>query len=147
MLATEFDTCALPAFTTTHLHRNGGAANIGVSQCNVTSAAAAAYAFVTDAAYTTTPDTMCAAVSASGRTAYRYLFNQTMSTSGLGLLGAIHSINMPFVFDSYAAFGAYMRDPSWTPTAAEILFGQQVQECVVLAALALAVVVIVGTGG
>ena len=90
----------------------------------------------TDAFFTTTPDTMCAAVSASGRTAYRYLFNQTMSTSVLGYLGSFHSSNVPFVFGSFGAFGAYMGDPSWTPTAAEILLGQQIQECVVLAALA-----------
>lgn len=97
----------------------------------MTASSYAGYAFGTDTYYTTSADVLASAVADSGHTAYRYLFNQTMTTSVLRLLGSFHSLELPFIFNSYTAFGTYLGDSNWTPTAADLLLAQQIQEYVV----------------
>ena len=99
--------------------------------CNFTTSAARAVAMVTDLFFTLTAETIATAVASSGQgaaRAYRYLFQQNM-TGGItwpngtpmnlwGTAGAFHSLDIPFVFDSFSEYGAAF-GLVWTPTATQ----------------------------
>eukprot|EP00035_Acanthoeca_spectabilis_P012207 m.217368 g.217368 ORF g.217368 m.217368 type:complete len:1243 (+) comp15557_c1_seq1:32-3760(+) len=103
--------------------------------CNFTTSVARAVAVVTDALFTFTTAAIADAVTVSGQPAFRYLFKQNMS--GLvtpnnqsynlfGPAGAFHSLDVAFVFGTFAEY-ARPFGLGWTPTADQQTLSTQMQ--------------------
>jgi len=80
--------------------------------CNVTTAAAGGFAFITDYLFTASAVGIANAVAMSNRSAYRYLFTQPLTADALSgynntaytPVGAFHSLDVPFVFGNFKQY-------------------------------------------
>merc|ERR1712000_798857 len=83
-------------------------------------------AVVTDMMFTSSAQFVTSALASRGVRTYRYLFNQYATGTPLVGLGAFHSLDVPFVFDT---LDKYMNAPlpQWNPSAALLALSKQMQ--------------------
>jgi len=82
-------------------------------ECNATAAATAGYAFLTDFFFTFTALAIDNAVTANGRSSFRYLLKQNASNmfnttygegSSVSHIGSYHNIDIPFIFNNWEPY-------------------------------------------